>query len=220
MDDYRRLPSPNRTDRVISVEFLILHFTAVDLQGTLDIFLNPDSQVSAHLVVDLDGSVFEMVDCLEGKALRGWHAGDSCWQQWSEFNDFSVGIELVNNNGNLFEFTDAQYESLQWIVTRLKQHYPELSDPERVLGHEHIAGHRGKADPGLCFDWKRFYKACYPDHEPPVREALLPEKLQQSLLQLAENEPKEMSQKQKFWCSVSRVSESALTLIWQEKKDV
>lgn len=31
-------PSPNFDAREIPVEFLVLHYTAVDLQGTLDIF--------------------------------------------------------------------------------------------------------------------------------------------------------------------------------------
>ena len=219
MFDPRKLPSPNCNRDVIPVEFLVLHYTAVDLQTTLDIFLDTQCQVSAHLVIGEDGSVIEMVNCLDGKAHRAWHAGESRWEEWQGFNDFSIGIELVNLNGNLFEFTDAQYESLKQLIEQLRQFYPALQDAERVLGHEHIAGFRGKADPGYCFDWQRFYKDCYPDHQPPKRAALMPEKLQQSLIQLAKNEPTDPKKQQQFWVDISRLSEVTLGLILQNRLD-
>lgn len=219
MLDYQKLPSPNCTEKVIPVEFLVLHYTAVDLQTTLDIFRDPERQVSAHLVIGEDGTIVEMVDCLEGKPHRAWHAGESRWQQWQAFNDFSIGIELVNLNGNLFEFTDAQYKSLKEVVSQLKQHYPTLHSAERVVGHEHIAGFRGKADPGYCFDWERFYRECYPEQAVPVRKALIPEKLQQSLMQLARNEPADLKKQRQFWSDVSRLSEVTLGLILQNQSD-
>lgn len=217
MPDNRKLPSPNCTKENIPVEFLVLHYTAVDLQTTLNIFLDPQCQVSAHLVIGEDGSVIEMVDCMEGKAHRAWHAGESRWESWQAFNDFSIGIELVNLNGNLFEFTDAQYESLKKVVGPLQQLYPALEDAGRVVGHEHIAGFRGKADPGYCFDWQRFYQDCYPDQQAPERTALIPEKLQQSLRQLARNEPADPKKQQQFWVDVSRLSEVTLGLILQAR---
>ena len=213
MFDCQKLPSPNCTKKIIPVEFLVLHYTAVDLERTLAIFQDTQCQVSAHLVVGEDGSVFEMVNCLEGKAYRAWHAGESHWQQWQAFNDFSIGIELVNLNGNLFEFTDAQYESLQKVVYQLKKYYPALQHAERVVGHEHIAGFRGKADPGYCFNWERFYRECFPGQPVPQRKALMPEKLQQSLMQLARNEPADPKKKQQFWVDISQLSEVALGLI-------
>lgn len=215
MPDYQKLPSPNCSSEIIPVEFLVLHYTAVDLQTTLDIFLDTQCQVSAHLVIGEDGSVIEMVDCLEGKAYQAWHAGESQWKSWQAFNDFSIGIELVNFNGNLFEFTDAQYESLQKIVNQLKKWYPALQNPDRVLGHEHIAGFRGKADPGYCFDWQRFYQDCYHGQPLPLREAIIPEELQKSLLQLARNEPEDPDKQQQFWVDVSRLTEVMVGLISQ-----
>ena len=187
----QKLPSPNRDSRTIPVEFLVLHYTAVDLQHTINIFMNPDMGVSAHLVIDTDGAVYELVNCLDGQPQRAWHAGVSQWQQWQGFNDFAIGIELVNYNGNIFEFTDKQYSSLKNVVTRLKPHYPALQNPERILGHEHIAGFRGKADPGHCFDWPRFYRDSFGDTVYPDRQGLLPKKLQQSLKQLGSSEPSE-----------------------------
>ena len=147
--------SPNCDQKEIFVKFLILHYSSAGLDKTLSIFQDPKSRASAHLVVGEKGEIYEPVFCLKGRCFRAWHAGESRWQTENKtyrgFNDFSIGIELVNKNGNLFEYTKKQYRSLKAILSRLKKHYPALKNPERILGHEHIAGHRGKVDPRTLF---------------------------------------------------------------------
>ena len=172
--------SPNFTSLPIQVEFVVIHYTAATLQRTLDIFMDKAREVSAHLVIDLDGSVYEVVPCLSGEAMRAWHAGKSRLEiveggkprTFEGFNDCSIGIELVNLNGNLFSYTEAQYASLCSVMERLKGYYPALRRPESVLGHEHIAGFRGKCDPGRCFEWDRFYSVSYHNQGAPGREPL------------------------------------------------
>lgn len=169
--------SPNFTDLDISVEFVVLHFTAATLERTLEIFTDPGSEVSAHLVIDRDGSIYEVVPCLGGSARRAWHAGKSRMelstngdsQLIESFNDRSIGIELVNLNGNLFPYTEAQYASLFGVIERLKSLYPALARPEVIVGHEQISGFRGKSDPGLCFEWERLFAVCYPNLGAPRR---------------------------------------------------
>ena len=214
----RRLASPNCDRTEITVEHLILHYTAVDLQGTLDLFMNGDNAVSAHLVIDTDGGIYELVQCLEGKAWRAWHAGVSRYSDREMFNDHSIGIELVNLNGNLFSYTNAQYEALQQVVQVLKQSFPALADPEQVMGHEHIAGFRGKADPGLQFDWCRFYRECYPEMTAPERKAVCPEALQQALMPLAELVSAGASsgatmEDARYWQVISSLTESVVKLL-------
>jgi len=191
--------SPNQDDRIIPVEFLVLHYTAVSLERTLDIFMDTEIGTSAHLVVDRDGSVFEMVDCLNGLPKRARHAGVSQWGNWKHFNDFSIGIELVNFNGNIFEYTEAQYRALKAIIDVLKQCYPSLTHPERVVGHEHIAGYRGKIDPGHCFDWQRLFQDNYPNQSHPERLSTCPEGLVDGFRALAHEQPKEESEQSQFW---------------------
>ncbi len=172
--------SPNFTDLDIPVEFVVLHFTAATLQRTLDIFTDAGSEVSAHLVIDRDGSIYELVPCLGGTARRAWHAGKSRMevstngdsQLVESFNDRSIGIELVNVNGNIFPYTEAQYASLFGVIDRLKSLYPALGRPEAIVGHEQIAGFRGKSDPGLCFEWERLFAVCYPNLGAPRRAPL------------------------------------------------
>ncbi len=172
--------SPNYTELEIPVEFVVLHYTAGSLQRTLEIFMDRAREVSSHLVIDTDGVVYEVVPCLDGRPRRAWHAGKSRLAIGSgagartieAFNDRSVGIELVNINGNVFPYTEEQYVSLFSVIERLKGLYPALGSPESVVGHEQIAGFRGKCDPGRCFDWARLFAVCYPNQGAPQREAI------------------------------------------------
>ena len=61
--------------------------------------------------------------------VLGWEAG----REWRQFNDFSIGVELVNKNGNLFEYTKKQYHCLTALIGKLKKHYPALENPEPYL---------------------------------------------------------------------------------------
>lgn len=169
--------SPNFTDLEIPVEYVVLHFTATTLERALEIFMDPRSEVSAHLVIGVDGSVYEVVPCLDGAPRRAWHAGRSRLEVGSPggrevvegFNDRSIGIELVNLNGNLYPYSEAQYRSLFAVIERLKARYPALATPEAIVGHEQIAGFRGKCDPGLRFEWGRLFGVCYPNQGAPER---------------------------------------------------
>lgn len=198
-------------DRVIPVEFVVLHYTAQSLKESLRIltsgpcpvsrqlktFIPPASfvlssgshPVSCHLLIDEEGKLYELVECWEGVCKKAFHAGksrfvDSQGKKWERFNDFSIGIELVNWNGNVFPFTDYQYRSLQELLHQLKNVYPALRNPERIVGHEHIAGFRGKKDPGGLFDWTRFFKSVYPEQAMPARKPVWTKKQCRSLARL------------------------------------
>jgi AmpD protein len=102
------------------------------------------ARVSAHLLIERDGRLFQFVSLLD----RAWHAGDSKFEGRPRCNDFSVGIEL---EGTDFEpFTEAQYESLGAAVAAIVAAYPIRA----VRGHNDIAPGR-KTDPGPFFDWHR-----------------------------------------------------------------
>jgi N-acetyl-anhydromuramyl-L-alanine amidase AmpD len=174
---------------------VVLHYTATTLERTLEIFMDPERKASAHLVIDRNGDVYEVVPCLESPALKAWHAGVSRLLVVSPeastevstptkppdliegFNDRSIGIELVNVNGNVWPYTDAQYTALIECLTLLQARYKTIQFPSSVVGHEEIAGFRGKADPGRLFDWERLGRAVFPGQsvvrrEPRCSEAL------------------------------------------------
>lgn len=174
---YQKLFSPNFDPTEITIQFLVLHYTATNLKKTLEIFKNPKALVSSHIVIDTDGTIYEVVPCLEGKCFKAWHSGNSHWKtkqkKWQQFNNFSMGVELVNNNGNLFKYTKQQYLALQVLLKKLKKLYVNLQNPKRILGHEHIAGDRGKVDPGYYFDWDLFFKMNYISSTKIVRKSIL-----------------------------------------------
>lgn len=181
-------------DRAIPVEFLVLHYTAQSLAQSLQILTQGDREVSCHLLLDERGEIYELVACLEGTCKKAFHAGpsrflDSEGKNWENFNQFSLGIELVNWNGNIFSFTEAQYRSLFGLLSHLKGKYPALENPDRIVGHEHIAGFRGKKDPGGLFDWERLFKKSYPGKSPPKRPSVLSPSQIQSLSFLKNSKP-------------------------------
>ncbi len=177
--------SPNTDGSLIDVQFLILHYTGCSLEKTFEIFKNPSKKTSAHFVIDLKGMIYEIVSCLE-KPLKAFHAGHSIWKKWTHLNNFSIGVELVNLNGNLFDYTKEQYVSLSRLILHLQKIYPVLESPDRILGHEHIAGFRGKVDPGTQFHWDKMFRQIYPPQKFPERKPVLPLYLKERFKDLTE----------------------------------
>ncbi|HZJ92043.1 MAG TPA: 1,6-anhydro-N-acetylmuramyl-L-alanine amidase AmpD [Thiopseudomonas sp.] len=104
-------------------------------------------KVSAHFFIKRSGAITQFVSCLD----RAWHAGVSDFKGREACNDFSLGIELEGEDH--LAYSDAQYHSLNRLVTELSQHYPMIT-AERICGHSDIAPER-KTDPGPAFDWQR-----------------------------------------------------------------
>ena len=183
------------TDRsIVDVRFLIFHYTGCSLEKTIEIFQNSPSKVSSHFVIDSKGEVYEMISCLEKGPFKAYHAGKSYWKDsggklWEDLNSYSLGVELVNNNGNLFSYTAKQYQSLVELALLLKKKFNFLESAESVLGHEHIASFRGKVDPGLQFDWKYFFGKAYgiSSDDYPQRPPQLPREIKERFQDLLKN---------------------------------
>ncbi|MNE10162.1 1,6-anhydro-N-acetylmuramyl-L-alanine amidase AmpD [compost metagenome] len=131
-------------------------------QNRLDITEHPyfegiaQLRVSAHFLIERDGTLTQFVSCLE----RAWHAGVSRFAGREGCNDFSLGIELEGTDD--LPFTDAQYQALSALTRQLQAAYPAIT-LERICGHSDIAPGR-KTDPGPAFDWAR-YRAGLQDKE-------------------------------------------------------
>jgi N-acetylmuramoyl-L-alanine amidase len=143
-------PSPNFDDRKSPVSMIVLHYTGMpDAAGALDRLTSPESKVSAHYLVDEDGTIFKLVD----ESKRAWHAGKSRWRDVTDVNSASVGIEIVNP-GHEFgyrPFPDEQIASLIPLVSAIKErHAIGRGD---IVGHSDVAPAR-KEDPGELFPWE------------------------------------------------------------------
>lgn len=101
--------------------------------------------VSAHFLIRRDGEVVQFVSTDD----RAWHAGESCWQQRSNCNDFSIGIEV--EGGDEERYAMPQYHALATLIGALRNQYPAIQH-DAIVGHSDIAPAR-KTDPGPAFDW-------------------------------------------------------------------
>jgi N-acetylmuramoyl-L-alanine amidase len=132
------------------VRHLVMHYTGMkSCAQALNRLCDPAFEVSAHYVIDEDGTVYRMV----AEDLRAWHAGKSFWHGIRDINSTSIGIEIVNP-GHEYGYRaypaaqiDAVMELAADIITR---HHIKACD---VLGHSDIAPGR-KTDPGELFPWK------------------------------------------------------------------
>jgi N-acetylmuramoyl-L-alanine amidase len=152
MNIIKRL-SPNVNDRPAGtvVDMVILHYTGMKTgKAALDRLCDPDAGVSAHYLVEEDGTIWQMVE----ENRRAWHAGVSHWSGASDINDRSIGIEIVNP-GHEFgyrAFPEAQMNAVEELLLQIVERHRVA--PARVVGHSDIAPTR-KQDPGELFDWKR-----------------------------------------------------------------
>ena len=137
------------------VDMLVLHYTGMpNVEEALVRLCDPVVKVSAHYLIDEDGTVVALVD----EARRAWHAGVACWRGARDVNARSIGVELVNP-GHEFgyrPFPKAQMEALERLAKGILARHPIPA--RNVVGHSDVAPTR-KQDPGELFDWRRLAAA-------------------------------------------------------------
>lgn len=170
--------SPNQGGRMLPT-LIVLHDTAGRLTkgNSVSWFTDPKARVSAHFVVERDGSITQMVEC----DRQAWHAGKSSWKGRSGCNAFAVGIEIVNPGkltpagtawfGQTFEgfeecatkahgsgcwlpYTQAQIEAVQGLCAALVEAYPI----KEIVTHWMISPGR-KVDTNPLFPLESIQKA-------------------------------------------------------------
>jgi N-acetylmuramoyl-L-alanine amidase len=141
------------------VRFLVLHYTVADKPTSLKTLTQ--QQVSAHYLLTDDASptVYGLVD--ENRAA--YHAGYSSWKGYTQLNNSSIGIEIVNAGwkdtpaGRVFApFPQTQIDALIPLIKGIVARHGIL--PENVIGHSDIAPLR-KQDPGPLFPWAQLAQA-------------------------------------------------------------
>ncbi len=158
----RQLPTKNSDHRPegVLIDSLVIHHISLperhhNPQPVLDFFLNrldlneypmlkplDQIRVSSHFLIDRSGLIYQFVSCLE----RAWHAGVSAAMGRSQFNDFSIGIELIGDEYS--PFTATQMQTLIQLIRCLRKTYPLTY----AFAHSEIAPGR-KVDPGSFFSW-------------------------------------------------------------------
>lgn len=143
-------PSPNFDARRAPPDMLVLHYTGMPTAAqAVDRLCDPAARVSAHYVVDEDGSILRLVP----EERRAWHAGKGVWQGETDCNAASIGIEIVNpgHEWGYRDFPEIQISSVVALVTDIRSRWtiPDV----RIIGHSDMAPDR-KQDPGERFPWK------------------------------------------------------------------
>lgn len=134
------------------VTCLILHHTAGSLPSSLDILQgkNPKHKVGVHYLVTDEPKprVIRMVP----ENLAAYHAGKSAWGKLTNLNQNSIGIEIINYDGNVYPYSDAQAEIIFALCAEIIRRHDIR--PWNVLAHSDIAVGR-KVDPGAKFPWAK-----------------------------------------------------------------
>ena len=174
------VPTPNQGGR-LEPTLIVLHDTAGRLANGSSVawFADPKAKASAHVVVERDGSVTQVVSF----DRVAWHAGPSSWRGRSNCNAFAVGIEIVNpgkltgtpanakawfgesfgpesgivrastpahGDGCWMPYTAAQLRTVEQLIAALGREHPI----GEVVAHHDISPGR-KVDTTPLMDWPR-----------------------------------------------------------------
>ena len=173
------------TGPVIKPRWLVMHYTAsANASGAIAWFADPESKVSAHIVIAKDGTITQCVPFNR----RANHAGKSEWKGVVGLNSHTIGIELdgygfLGNagpgkwkfsgksiadadvmvathkfgspSGGWPKYPQAQMDAARELARLLVSEY-KLED---VIGHDDISPGR-KQDPGPSFPMADFRAFC------------------------------------------------------------
>ncbi len=160
---------------------IVIHYTAgPSLKSAVRTLTSPRVSASAHLVIDRDGSIVQLAPF----NIVTWHAGRSSYAGRKGYNNYSIGIEIVNEgvlkkSGSVFRSWSGKKYSEHEVVKAIHRNqttekywhtYSEEQietvlnicelllanyDIKYILGHEEIAPKR-KTDPGPAFPLDKF----------------------------------------------------------------
>jgi N-acetyl-anhydromuramyl-L-alanine amidase AmpD len=166
------------------VDTIMLHFCSVvatepdnpyQIDRIIDVFTS--YTVSAHYLIDRDGTVYRFVP----ERKQAYHAGRGELpfgpKRKNALNAGSIGIEMfaigsagdmklfmkedayaefARKHPKLIGFTPEQYRALNYLIDDIISRHPHIKrDRFHIVGHEEYAGRTRRTDPGELFDWKK-----------------------------------------------------------------
>lgn len=130
-----RMATPNKSQRKIKPEAIVLHHSGGSYNGGVSWIRNPASKVSYHCLIARDGrrAIFgEDTD-------RLWHAGVSKWKGRKDLNSWSIGVSWEGDTYTYPLGEDAIESALDYIVPRMKRWGIPVN---KVLDHRMVSGPR------------------------------------------------------------------------------
>ncbi len=164
-----------------AVRLLVFHsMETQDIEESLFLLTDKKSGVSAHYLIDGNGTVY----CLVDEEKRAWHAGVAAWREWNtDINSVSIGIEFQNTKAQ--GFTSAQIDSGIRLSKEILKRHP-LIKPVNIVAHSDIAPLR-KKDPDEHFPWRQLAQSgigLWTQNQRPVKDAYLQKTEEELLLKI------------------------------------
>ncbi len=155
-------PSPNFNDRAADAtgvpHMVIIHTCEGNYTGCWSWLVNPVSQVSAHYVVDEEGTEISQ---LVRERDRAWHIAarydctlnhrQDCWLNDVQSNHFTVGIEHAGFASQT-EFPASQIEASAALVCDISRDRDIPRDWQHIVGHGQLQP-ANRTDPGPNWPW-------------------------------------------------------------------
>ncbi len=148
---YSHSPNFDKRPADTPIDMLVLHYTGMKTaQAALERMCDPQAEVSAHYMIDEDGSITQLVT--EDK--RAWHAGVAYWRGQTNINARSIGIEIVNpgHEWGYRAFPTIQIDAVIQLSKDILARHPIPA--YNIVGHSDVAPRR-KQDPGELFPWQK-----------------------------------------------------------------
>jgi len=147
----------------ITPTLIVIHYTDTsELKSPLSwLTKKDDTEVSAHLIIDKNGEVYQLLPF----NVRAYHAGVSEYDGRGSVNGFSIGIENVGT-GDVWP--DAQVEANRDVISALYDAY-EIED---TVGHSSVSPGR-KVDPGPNYPWDRVMTIPTETQPDPTKSAMV-----------------------------------------------
>lgn len=132
------------TVKVNEVKGVILHHTCEPTaQASLDVLTSKERGVSAHIVIDYDGTRYLLVD----PERVAWHAGYSLLHGREKCNDWTLGIEFQGDT-TVEPLTQDQIDSaIEWMLPLITKYNIPI---DNIVTHQMI---------------RTAYKTAHPDNK-------------------------------------------------------
>lgn len=120
------------TVKVNEVKGIILHHTCEpSAQASLDVLTSKERGVSAHIVIDYDGTRYNLVD----PERVAWHAGFSLLHGREKCNDWTLGIEFQGDTKQKPLTQDQIDSAIEWMLPLIAKYNIPI---DNIVTHQMI----------------------------------------------------------------------------------
>ena len=133
--DERKVYTPNKGNKAIKPEAVVLHHSDGSYRGGVEWIASPVSKVSYHVLIARDGR--RTVFCADTE--RAWHAGKSNWMGRSDLNSWSLGLAWEGNTYDYPLGDDAMASAIEWLAPRMRKWGIPMS---MVVTHQQVSPNR------------------------------------------------------------------------------